>query len=325
MATSKFRACFGWMAAPWVAGIQAAPRYFAWMAATWVAGSQAAPLLAADPKIHPLPVNSSADEDLPYYNTGSVRTVLPRLYFSRKSVSGKWDLYWARYDLKKKQLGSAELIGPSVQTDADDLGAYVTREGAFPQFMVYATKRDKYSPTADIYLSVREGEDRVFGPLRAIESIATKEDESEPWIQFIDRKTLHLYFVRKTKEGARVFLSVGESDGKEGIARFGIGKAVESIPVGYTHPTLFPGAKRMLLQGPVKGGAQGIYITHFAEGKWSPPKLIEQLHFADARVGSVSPSLTRDGQYLYFASDKSGGKGGLDLYWVQVSELTLPK
>ncbi len=307
MAKSMFRACFGWMTA------------------TWVAGVAAAPIFGADPKIHPLPVNSSADEDLPFYNTGSARNIPPRLYFSRKSVSGKWDLYWARYDAKKKQLGAPELIGPSVQTDADDLGAYVTREGAFPQFLVYATKKDRFSPTADIYLSIRDAEDRIFGPLRPIASIATKDDESEPWIQLIDKKTLHLYFVRKTKEGSRIFLAVGESDGKGGVASFGVGKAVESIPVGFTHPTLFPLSKKMLLQGPVKGGTQGIFVTYYAEGKWSVPKLVEQLNFPEARVGSVSPSLTRDGQYLYFASDKPGGKGGLDLYYVQVSELTLPK
>jgi hypothetical protein len=37
----------------------------------------------------------------------------------------------------------------------------------------------------------------------------------------------------------------------------------------------------------------------------------------------MSPCLTRDGKFLYFASDRpgSGGKGGLDLYSIATAEL----
>ena len=34
-----------------------------------------------------------------------------------------------------------------------------------------------------------------------------------------------------------------------------------------------------------------------------------------------SPSLSRDGTMLYFASDRPGGKGALDLYVVRTAEL----
>ena len=38
-------------------------------------------------------------------------------------------------------------------------------------------------------------------------------------------------------------------------------------------------------------------------------------------TGDRSPCLSRDGLTLYFASDRDGGKGGLDLYSVAVADL----
>lgn len=287
--------------------------------------------LAADPKIQSLPINSDADEDFPFFNQALNPKDPGRLYFSRKSASGKWDIHFARYEPKKRALGKDEILGPQVQTEMDDIAPCLTPEGRYPQFIVYSTKKDKFSPSTDIYVSVREGpfatrEDRAFGPARPVAAIASKEDETDPWLHIAGAKTLHLYFTRKTKQGPRICLSVGESSqGSGALASLGPGTIIESIPPGYSHPTLVPDGKKMFLQGPIKGGTQGVFISYLSVGKWSPPAHVQQLSFDDARVGTVSPSLTRDGRTLYFATDKSGGKGGLDIYSVQVSELTLPK
>lgn len=285
---------------------------------------------AADIKVNALNINTDADEDKPFFNQGLSAGVPGRLFFSRKAPSGKWDLWWAKYEAKKKALGPAELIGPQAQTNEDDLGAVATPEGRFPQYLLFTTKKDKLSPSTDIYITLREGAsnpslEKAFGPLRAIEAIATKEDEYDPWLQVSGPKSIQLFFTRKTKDGPRIHLSLGEVLGKGSLAVFGQGKVIDSLPVGFTHPTLFTDGKRMILQGPVKGGRQGVFVSQFASGQWSTPQPVAALDFADSRVGTVSPSLTRDGKTLYFATDRPGGKGGLDIYYVSVADLNLPK
>ena len=42
---------------------------------------------------------------------------------------------------------------------------------------------------------------------------------------------------------------------------------------------------------------------------------------SDAPTGDLSPSLSRDGSLLYFASDRPGGKGKLDLWVIQTAKL----
>jgi hypothetical protein len=45
------------------------------------------------------------------------------------------------------------------------------------------------------------------------------------------------------------------------------------------------------------------------------------LNNADGKRGDMSPCLNSDGTRLYFASDRPGGKGGLDLWSVLTKEL----
>ncbi len=52
---------------------------------------------------------------------------------------------------------------------------------------------------------------------------------------------------------------------------------------------------------------------------------LETLNDSEGKTGDRSPNLTRDGRILYFASDRPGGKGGLDLWGVQTAQLTKKK
>jgi len=67
-----------------------------------------------------------------------------------------------------------------------------------------------------------------------------------------------------------------------------------------------------------------IYMsTKDSNGVWSQPLLlpppINMLSDSFQRNGnSFSPSLSRDHQYLYFSSNRDGGKGGYDLYEVKL-------
>lgn len=81
-------------------------------------------------------------------------------------------------------------------------------------------------------------------------------------------------------------------------------------------PTLTPDGQIMILAAyKHERGSQGrtdLYISKRSEGYWSTATPL------DASVNSSAwdsqPSLSSDGQTLYFASDRAGGKGGTDLY-----------
>ncbi len=54
-----------------------------------------------------------------------------------------------------------------------------------------------------------------------------------------------------------------------------------------------------------------LYISTKRDGNWSTP---ERLAISDSLGWDGSPAFSRDGKTLYFASNRRGGKGGLDLY-----------
>jgi hypothetical protein len=56
----------------------------------------------------------------------------------------------------------------------------------------------------------------------------------------------------------------------------------------------------------------GIFTAVFRNGMWTVP---EAFPHNDARYSLTTPSVTPDGNRLYFASDRPGGMGNLDLYY----------
>lgn len=63
-------------------------------------------------------------------------------------------------------------------------------------------------------------------------------------------------------------------------------------------------------------GKQGIYRADKRNGKWSKPK---ELPFNSKDYNVGTPSLSKDGKTLYFASDMPGGLGGNDIWKVSVN------
>lgn len=55
-----------------------------------------------------------------------------------------------------------------------------------------------------------------------------------------------------------------------------------------------------------------IYETQLRDGDWKQPKVLSAI--SDARYWETSPALSSDGKTLYFASNRKGGYGGVDLY-----------
>ncbi len=64
-----------------------------------------------------------------------------------------------------------------------------------------------------------------------------------------------------------------------------------------------------------EGGAQvncDIYYSDYISGEWTEPARVEGIN--DPVYWDSQPSLASDGKTLYFASDRKGGYGGVDLY-----------
>ncbi len=287
------------------------------------------PIYAAELKINSLSVNTQADEDSPHYCLGARSSIPGRLYFSRKSDTGKWDIFWAKFDSTKRSLGKAEMVGPQIQSTGDDQTPFASPEGVFPQWILFSSSKEKSGEQKDIYVSLRDGplvsgEERGFGPARAINAAGTPLDEDHPWVQDISSKQCLLYYTKKTDDGPQIYRCPG-TKAQGTVPTFGEAMAIKEIPTGFSCPTLTPDGKVMLLQGLETNQGHAIYVCYLQMGTWSLPKVIPTLIFENTKQGTKSPRLTRDGKTLYFSSDRPGGKGGLDIYYVAVSDLQLPK
>ncbi len=63
-----------------------------------------------------------------------------------------------------------------------------------------------------------------------------------------------------------------------------------------------------------------IYYSDYADGEWTKPKKVEGIN--DPVRWDSQPTLASDGKTLYFASDRLGGYGGVDLYVTTKDEVT---
>ena len=259
-----------------------------------------------------LPCNTKADEDEPHVtSSGTV------LYYA-SNPKGKFDIYVSTRIGAK--WGAGKIPDDYLKTEGDDKSVFVLTDGRFPQYLFYASKKDKdKDANFDIYVAVRQGPGKAFSAPTPAQRISTPEDEMHPWITADGKE---LYFSRKTKDGWRVFVAprpnpVGPQVGEPVL--------IEDLPANFHHVTLMPDGKSMYLQGPLEKGRTGLFVSMKTKDGWSKPEPLDMLNHPDGPTGDRSPNLSRDGSLLYFASDRPDGKGGLDLYVIATKELMKKK
>ena len=115
-------------------------------------------------------------------------------------------------------------------------------------------------------------------------------------------------------DGWVMFVTQGEVPGP------GLAKKVGFEP-GYCRATLDKTGLIMYLQGPLDGRRTGIYRSKRTKigGPWSEPEEMTKLNHPEGKLGTMSPCIA--GDRLYFASDRPGGKGGLDIWYVGLSQV----
>ena len=275
--------------------------------------SGTAPAADEKPKLYPLAVNTAGDEDEPHVADGGLT-----LIFTSQPTEGKDDLMISNRSKLGTPWGKAEVLQDYIITKGNDRGVFVTT-GAYPHYMFYATTKDKTQKTFDLYVAVQQDKGKAWSAPTPVMSVNSKEDELHPWLSG-DGKTL--YFSRKTFDGWKQMKTT--RTGSKGPG--GWSEPEEAgLPTGFHHLTLMPDGKTGYVQGPAGTDRTGIYLVTREEKGWSKPVLLRELEDASGKRGNRAPNLSRDGKYLYFASDRDGGKGGLDLYYVITASLTTKK
>ena len=264
-------------------------------------------------KLYPLAVNTAKDEDEPHVSADGLT-----LIFTGHPKEGKDDLLIATRKMLSAPWGKAQVLQDYIQTKGDDRSAFVTT-GAFPRYLFYATTKDKTQKNFDLYVAVQQDRGRAWSAPTPVMNVNTKEDELHPWLSG-DGKTL--YFSRKTAEGWKQMKTTRNASKGPG----GWSEPQEvGLPTGFHHLTLMPDGKTGYVQGVTDKGRDGIFVVTRQGKGWSQPTLLSQLEDDTSKRGNRSPNLSRDGKYLYFASDRDGGKGGLDLYYVPTASIALKK
>lgn len=267
---------------------------------------------AADPpaaKVAPLGVNSEREEDDPHVSSDDLR-----LYYTVK-LDGHTQIWMAARKKPGEAWGPGKALDELQSKTADFRSPFVTAEGVYPQKLFYASNREpeKAAQTAgnyDIYFYMRQLPKSDWTFNTAIVPIGSEADELHPWLAGEGR---YLYFSRKDKDGWRQYVSSRPADG----GQYGPPSPV-GLPVGFHHATLTPDSKTMFVQGPVELNGErtrwGIFRSIGNGKSWTKPQPALGLDGSGGTLGDLSPNLSRDGLTLYFASDRPGGKGGLDLY-----------
>jgi hypothetical protein len=126
-----------------------------------------------------------------------------------------------------------------------------------------------------------------------------------------------------------VFASTSKTNGPDGAKTLQLFFAVEedgqwkvttsfpfnSLEYSITDPSITEDGSRLYFSSDMKGGqgAKDLYVSTFADGRWSPPANLGEL--INTPYDEVFPFL-HTGNTLYFSSNGHAGLGGLDLFKV---------
>jgi hypothetical protein len=258
-------------------------------------------------------LNTKADEDEPFLASNGLS-----LYYSAKN-GDHWELMVSSRQKTSQPWPAGQEVDGYFSDKADNVGTCLTPEGRYPQYLYFASNKDPEKKSGkgdnlDLYVTVKQNAGAAFTAPTPVQGVCTPEDETHPWLTASSKE---LYFSRKTKDGWRVYVAQAAGAGAGGYTD---PKPLD-FSAGFHHATLTANSQTMYLQGPLENDRWGLFRSTWTSTGWSKPEPLDDLNSPDATTGDRSPSLSRDGSLLYFASDRPGGKGGLDLWVVHTADL----
>jgi hypothetical protein len=247
-------------------------------------------------------LNTAADEDDPFASDSQT------FFYAVKPANGTYDIHMSRRSAANAAWPAGKPVPALASKDADERSPFVFKQTLY--FATNAIPDEKLKDRKNFDIKQRTGE-RAALPLIGI---SEAEDELHPWVTAGGRE---FYFSRKEDKGWILMRAEGPVPGPIGKA-----KAV-GFPPDFHHATISATGLTMFLQGPLDDDRTGIFRIKRAKvgASWSKPEPLNPLNDPKALRGDMSPSLSLDGSRLYFVSDRPGGKGGLDIWYVLISQI----
>jgi outer membrane protein OmpA-like peptidoglycan-associated protein len=179
-----------------------------------------------------------------------------------------------------------------------------------------------------IKLARRGTDGKLMPPVAFAEELITPYHEGP---LCFDKVAEEVFFSRNNYENGKLVLKKHHGDGKERALQqiYSAQKAgnkwkdVKKLPfnVGeyaYKHPALSIDGKKLYFSSDKPGGQGGfdIWVSNYVAGEWSEP--VNAGEAINSKGNEAFPFIHADGT-LFYASDKSGGLGGLDIYYAKAT------
>ncbi|MFN4234863.1 MAG: OmpA family protein [Bacteroidia bacterium] len=274
-------------------------------------------------------VNSEFDEYFPCVTADDQTILFTRLLKDDQVYGGKQEDFY----ISKKENGiwqKALNLGAPINTKNNEGAPTISPDGQQIIFVAcqgiegYGVGRKGFG-SCDLFWSRKKG-NNWSAPVNLMEPVNSRNWETQPSISS-DGKTL--YFIRGivTREGIKeqdIYTSVRNDDG------------TWSTPVKLSNKINTPGREESVFihpdgntlyfssDGHIGMGGLDIYVSRKDEkGEWSIP--VNLGYPINTHNDENSLLVSADGKLAYFASDRAGGFGGLDLYSFELPENVRPE
>lgn len=273
-------------------------------------------------------VNSDLDEYFPCVTADNQTILFTRLLNDPQTYGGKQEDFY----ISKKENGTwqkALNLGAPINTKNNEGAPTISPDGQQIIFVAcqgiegYGVGRKGYG-SCDLFWSRKKG-NNWSAPINLMEPVNSRNWETQPSISS-DGKTL--YFIRGivTREGIKeqdIYTSVKNEDG------------TWSNPVKLSNKINTPGKEESVFihpdgntlyfssDGHIGMGGLDIYMSKKDEkGEWGTP--VNLGYPINTHNDENSLLVSADGKLAYFASDREGGFGGLDLYSFELPDYARP-
>lgn len=274
-------------------------------------------------------LNSQYDEYYPSVTADEQTFLFTRKLPADKNQYGFQEDFYVSDINPEGKWGKAYGIGPKINSESNEGAPCLSADGQILFFVAcetdygYGVDRTGFG-SCDIFYSFKNGNDWTK-PKNVGPPVCTKWWETQPSFSS-DGKTL--YFIRGTydangKRSQDIYTSVLKEDGKWS----GAAKLSNKINTPYNEESVFihPDNQTLYFSSdghPGMGGLDIFMSRRQANGEWGEP--VNLGYPINTFNDENSLLVSRDGKIAYFASDRVGGYGGLDIYSFDLYEAARP-